>query len=553
MTRSCLIFLALAASPFAAQATISDADRQVLEAFYAATNGDDWTDNTGWLEPGSDPCTWFGVECRFRSDPGRDVVWQLDLSGNNLSGTLDKAIFRIVRNGLDLSDNAIGGTLEHFPGSPGRVDLSNNLLTGELPTSTSDPAHYSNWYLDLSGNDFEGEVPSDWQPPNWLSLADNRLEGTPLSLLDGSQFAANRFFDLSDNRFSGELPTSLMEGNFMPHNGSSRWGGGLNLCWNDWSIPESVEFQEWLRNHHVGGGFEQCLTRERAPFGPEISGSWYDPSRSGEGISVHQLDSGAALIYFFTFDENGNQQWLFDVQAAKGTNVRWQEMLRTRGRFGEGLLDTEEPTVEVRGSFRIDHLESDDLLAERVYIDETENACVAVYPPPLGCFGDSLSDRLEYQRLSQLAGTTCDNQSDFQKYSGAWYSPERKGEGFIVEVLPEERRLIVYWFTHAPDDSGQQAWMIGDGQFKDPRLIVDPPPPFEESVSMTLYQPIGAQFGDAFDPEDVEVVEWGELVFRFFDANTGEVVWNSVVEGYGSGEYEVERLAQPRLIDCSDD
>jgi hypothetical protein len=552
--RAGLMALALAATPLSAQAGLSEADRAILEAFYAAANGGEWTNNSGWLEPGSDACSWYGVTCGGRFGVEHDVVKSLDLSANNVSGTLDTAIFQIVLDTLDLSDNAIGGTLDEFPASPGRVDLSNNHLTGQLPTSTSDPAQYFNWYLDLSGNDFEGQVPEDWDPPKWLSLANNRLEGVPENLLQGvgaGNPTQDRFLDLSDNAFSGALPTSMMEAGFLP-NGSGGWGGGINLCWNDWSIPESVDFRDWLRDHHVGGDYEPCLSRERMPFEADLSGSWYDPSRSGEGISVHQLDSGASLIYFFTFDENGEQQWLFDVQPAGENHVRWREMLRTRGRFGEGLLDTEEPAVEVRGSFRIDQLDNGNLLAERVYIGDTDLPCLAVYPPPLGCFGPSISDRLEYRRLSRVSGATCEDQSGFQAYSGAWYNPERSGEGFVVEVLANDR-AVVYWFTYTPDGSGDQAWMIGEGVVGSFDAIDDGPPPGQPESRIeidSVWQPVGASFGPDFDPADVQLVDWGRLVVDFYRDGSGRVEWNSKLDGFGSGSYDLQRLARPKLANC---
>jgi hypothetical protein len=547
--------LALAAP---AGASVPEDERAILEAFYQAADGDDWHRNDGWMQPGSDPCTWYGVVCEFRGDIDRDIVLRVELPGNGLSGTLDTRIFEIVHDRLDLSDNLLGGTLERLPGSPGEVDLSGNRFEGELPSESSAVAGQitggppsDNWYLDLSSNDFEGEVPSGWSGRSWLSLANNRLEGRPASLLDGSTFSNGQFLDLSDNDFSGALPTSLMEGNFMPHNGPSRWGGGLNLCWNDWAIPESVAFRDWLRSHHVGGEFERCLAAERQPLEPAValSGSWFDPERSGEGIALQALDNGALLNYVFTFDENGRQQWLVGADFPQQRSVAWRELLRTRGRFGTGLLEDESAAIETRGSFRIDRLDPDRILAERVYIDKTSNACILPYPPVLDCFGNSLSDRLEYRQLSQLAGTTCQNRSPYQQYAGAWYNPESSGEGFLVEVLPDNR-LVVYWFTYQPDDSGRQAWMVGNGAFRDPQLIVDPPPPFEEEVSVDMIQPLGASFGPEFDPQDVELVEWGELRIQFSDADTGKVIFNSDIEDYGSGSYPIERLAKPMLADC---
>jgi hypothetical protein len=131
--------------------------------------------------------------------------------------------------------------------------------------------------------------------------------------------------------------------------------------------------------------------------------------------------------------------------------------------------------------------------------------------------------RFDQRRLSELAGTTCDNQSPFQSFSGAWYNPERSGEGFIVEVLPDDR-VVAYWFTYQPDGSGQQAWMIGDGAFGDSDApIVTPPPDTEYTAELNMYQPTGAAFGDAFDPEAVDVQPWGSLTLTFLEGGGGEV------------------------------
>jgi hypothetical protein len=92
--------------------------------------------------------------------------------------------------------------------------------------------------------------------------------------------------------------------------------------------------------------------------------------------------------------------------------------------------------------------------------------------------------------------------------------------------------------------------MVGNGAFRDPQLIVDPPPPFEEEVSVDMIQPLGASFGPEFDPQDVELVEWGELRIQFSDADTGKVIFDSDIEDYGSGSYPIERLAKPMLADC---
>ena len=43
------------------------------------------------------------------------------------------------------------------------------------------------------------------------------------------------------------------------------------------------------------------------------TGSWFDPEQSGHGFLVEVLDEQRALVWWFTFDENGNQAWLGNV------------------------------------------------------------------------------------------------------------------------------------------------------------------------------------------------------------------------------------------------
>jgi hypothetical protein len=101
----------------------------------------------------------------------------------------------------------------------------------------------------------------------------------------------------------------------------------------------------------------------------------------------------------------------------------------------------------------------------------------------------------------------------------------------------------VYWFSYAPDDSGQQAWLTGDGRF------VHSPEQDNAEVSVTLFQTAGAYFGDDFAPQDVQLIPWGSIDLTFIDENSGEVSWSGL-EDFGSGSYSLTRLAQPLLAEC---
>jgi hypothetical protein len=122
--------------------------------------------------------------------------------------------------------------------------------------------------------------------------------------------------------------------------------------------------------------------------------------------------------------------------------------------------------------------------------------------------------------------------------SGAWYNPNANGEGFVVEVN-ENGHGVVYWFTYTPDGSGEQAWMMGDGHFEGQTLIID-----------NLLQPVGTRFGQDFYTGEIDFAHWGRLEMTFDDDLNGYVRFDSVLDGYGSGEYPIERLARAKLAEC---
>lgn len=117
--------------------------------------------------------------------------------------------------------------------------------------------------------------------------------------------------------------------------------------------------------------------------------------------------------------------------------------------------------------------------------------------------------------------------------AGAWYNPQRSGEGFLVEVL-DDGRGVAYWFGYRADDASRQSWLVGTGTFQGDTLHVP-----------EMLQPVGGGFGNNFTPAAVNNVVWGELRMRFGYDGRGSVRWASVLPGYGSGEFTLQRLTRP--------
>ncbi|HMM57334.1 MAG TPA: hypothetical protein PKD77_07070 [Rudaea sp.] len=87
----------------------------------------------------------------------------------------------------------------------------------------------------------------------------------------------------------------------------------------------------------MGGG---CAPINGVPGQPVMpyagqSGSWYNPSRSGEGFDLQWLANGAALVTWYTYDANGNQVWLLGVGNQQGNAIVFDQMAITNGpKFG---------------------------------------------------------------------------------------------------------------------------------------------------------------------------------------------------------------------------
>ncbi len=89
----------------------------------------------------------------------------------------------------------------------------------------------------------------------------------------------------------------------------------------------------------------------------------------------------------------------------------------------------------------------------------------------------------------------------------------------------------------------RQAWLSGVGTITNNQLLV-------EEFTTT-----GGQFGDAFNPEDIETVYWGEVLFEFDGCHTAMMSYASVLKvndtDFGSGTYPIQRLAMnPGGVQC---
>lgn len=261
--------------------------------------------------------------------------------------------------------------------------------------------------------------------------------------------------------------------------------------------------------------------------GPAHSGSWYNTSRPGEGFTLQVLENGTALAVWFTYPPAGSparQAWIFAQDGAiEGDRIRFRTVFTTRGpRFG-AQYDASQLQLIAWGSLEFRFLDC--------------NRGEFTYSGPAGWgFGTR-----EFTRLTALSELECAGKrrltttgaralTGLRQRGGALFDPAHNGEGWKYEELPDGRAQV-YWFTY--DENGEQAWTIGTAAASGERV----------EVTDNL-QPVGARFGDAFDPAQVQLVPWGRYTIDFSGCDRGVVSYQSSLAAFGSGTLRPVRLTK---------
>ena len=202
-------------------------DEAALVAFYKATDGPNWGNNTNWLTdaPLSD---WAGVSAITTTENGRVVgecVYSLLLAVNRLSGEIPAELGNLPNlEWLWLAVNRLSGGI---PAELGNLlnlewlDLAVNRLSGGIPAELGNLLNLE--WLDLAVNRLSGGIPAELGNLlnlEWLDLAVNQLSGgIPAEL---GNLLNLEWLDLAVNRLSGGIPAEL--------------GNLLNLEWLDLAV-----------------------------------------------------------------------------------------------------------------------------------------------------------------------------------------------------------------------------------------------------------------------------------------------------------------------------
>jgi len=254
---------------------------EALIDFYESTNGDMWSDNTGWLtncdpcgmEAGNDP--WFGIVCNILNRVDR-----LTLNQNNLDGKIPTSIGHLT----ELRWFIVGG---------------NPLLTDSIPAEMCDLKDLLHLYV--SHNNLNGEIPPCFTKiPNLVRFVaqNNQLEGEIPNFGDTLQLYLKNI-QVENNMLEGSIPDSLINLPALEF---------LNVSNNDLDGCYNVSLLGLCQNSLIITNEDQYMSE-----GNNFDADWEDFCLTGEGSCCSNTEYDALVDFYISTNGdnwNNNDGWL---------------------------------------------------------------------------------------------------------------------------------------------------------------------------------------------------------------------------------------------------
>jgi CubicO group peptidase (beta-lactamase class C family) len=123
--------------------------------------------------------------------------------------------------------------------------------------------------------------------------------------------------------------------------------------------------------------------------------------------------------------------------------------------------------------------------------------------------------------------------------SGSWYNPTLDGQGWLVEVirLPNgQDKFVVYFYGY---EFGEQVWLVGSSDIVGNTATVD------------MVRTSGAEWGNAFNKDDVIRDVIGTMAFEFLDCDHANVSYTPGDTRLTAFSTSMQRLTNIASLDCS--
>jgi hypothetical protein len=237
--------------------------------------------------------------------------------------------------------------------------------------------------------------------------------------------------------------------------------------------------------------------------------------------SVNKASEGASIVYDFVVSNRGVAE-ATDADVLLSLPEDVHSPLWTCEGTGGASCNNEPQFGELNGQFDIPVGGELHFSLNALVQDDLIEA-----PPQATASVDYARDPQTDNNVSMVLDDTLLSRSK----TGTWYDPGRDGEGFLIEITSLGSRLIavVSWYTFI---DGEQAWLFGSADFSQGSSTVEIP----------VIHTGGADFGDAFDPDDVVTSDAGTVTLDFVKDGEIDVSYQT---NFGSGVIKTQRLDGP--------
>eukprot|EP00986_Skeletonema_menzelii_P018835 scaffold26732_cov145-Skeletonema_menzelii.AAC.1 len=200
-----------AVAPFLGAYSCKDeaSEFNILKAIYKHTNGTKWKEDLHWNNSSKPICAWYGVTCEGGQEDNHTVT-ELDLSGNNLKGTILSSVFELPSlKRLNVKDNHVFVTFDKIGMAKNLENLYiSNIDIGNIDGIGNAPALKE---LHLTNNDMTGPLPDEifdlHDTLESLYIAYNSFSG-PLSPKFGTMKKLKELYAYG-NDLTGKIPAEI--------------------------------------------------------------------------------------------------------------------------------------------------------------------------------------------------------------------------------------------------------------------------------------------------------------------------------------------------------
>lgn len=168
----------------------------------------------------------------------------------------------------------------------------------------------------------------------------------------------------------------------------------------------------------------------------------------------------------------------------------------------------------------------------------------------LSYYGTNVNVTVTTEPVSQLVRLG-DTQSDGAGLrintglSGGWFNSATPGQGFMIEVLPDDSEIFLAWFTYAATQSGvkdvgepDHRWLTAQGAFEGDTATLD--------VVLTS----GGIFDDPAPVTNTAEGSYGSLTLTFEDCTSGQLAYDLTSPGL-NGTIPITRISDDNVSLCT--